>query len=299
MFYYIAFGLRISSEIELHGMIENVDNNKSDVEISLGEVNFPISGDIKGFNYIKDHEEVYLWWEDIGKVKISNGSKITVDLSYNSESSDKMSVVPFLLGSVMSILLHQRGFLVLHGSAVKINDYVVAFLGYKGLGKSTIAINLYKKGYPLVTDDILAIKFDNEGLPVVYPSYPHVRLSKDSFVYMVDNTNSMTPICTLLDKIFCDTSRGFLSKSIKLKKIYVLESSDEIRISILKSQKNLINIIRHSFANKIFDNIDQAKNLTQCANLVNKISFRRLEVSHSFKNLPNLINLVEEDFICE
>ncbi len=42
MFYYNAFGLNISSEVELPGMIEKVDNDKFDVKISLDEVNLPV-----------------------------------------------------------------------------------------------------------------------------------------------------------------------------------------------------------------------------------------------------------------
>ena len=106
------------------------------------------------------------------------------------------SLIPFLLGPVISVLLHQRGFLVLHGSAVKINNESIAFVGNRGMGKSTIAINLYKKGYPLVTDDIIAINFDNEGNPYIYPGYSHVRLSKDSYNHIKDNTNILTPIRT-------------------------------------------------------------------------------------------------------
>ena len=59
----------------------------------------------------------------------------------------------------MALLLYQRGFLVLHGSSIKINNGAIAFLGYRGNGKSTTAINLYKKNYPIVTDDILSYKF--------------------------------------------------------------------------------------------------------------------------------------------
>ncbi len=116
------------------------------------------------------------------------------------------------------------------------------------------------------------------------------RLSEDSFVHIKDDTNILTPIRTYAGKVFCDASRGFSQGPIKLKKIYILENGKKTRISIFNSQENVINLIRHSIANKIFeDNKDQAKNLIQCANLINNTLISRLEISHSFKNLPDLV----------
>ena len=42
----------------------------------------------------------------------------------------------------------------------------------------------------------LAINFDDKGFPYVYPGYPHVRLSEDSYNNIKDNTNILTPIRT-------------------------------------------------------------------------------------------------------
>ena len=60
-----------------------------------------------------------------------------------------------------------------------------------------------------VTDDILAIKFREDGLPLVYPGYPHVRLGEDSYHQVKDNTDILTPIKTLAGKVFCDASTSF------------------------------------------------------------------------------------------
>jgi len=294
MFYYSAFGLNISSEVELPGMIEIDSENKFHVQISLNKVNILPFKDIDSPNYFVDGKNVYLWWDGIGKVKISDGTQIIVDPSSNLNSNET-SIIPFLLGPVMSILLHQRGLLVLHGSSIKVNNGAIAFLGYRGLGKSTTAINLYKKGYPLITDDILAVEFNKEGLPVVYPGYPHARLSDDSYMHI--NTDILTPIRTYAGKVFCDASRGFSTEPVELERIYILEEGEQTRISNFKSQESVINLIRHSTANRVMqDNEDHAKNLIQCANLIKNTTISRLEISHSFKNLPDLVNLIEDDF---
>ena len=294
MFHYNAFGLEISSEIELPGMIKG--SLKPDVIIKIGSVNLPSSADVdEGPNYLVEGDNVYLWWDDIGQVQISDGKTVVVSPIANLDGSDGVNIIPFLLGPIMAILLHQRGFLVLHGSSVRRNNSAIAFLGHRGNGKSTTAINLYKNGYPLVTDDILAVKFSEEGLPVVYPGYPHVRLGKDSYEHVKDDTGILTPLKTIVGKIFCDASYGFSTKPVILEKIYVIEKADEMGISVLKSQENLIDLIRHSVANRIFQKSAQKENLRACAQLVNNVNIHRLEIAHSFNNIPELIRIIEND----
>jgi hypothetical protein len=283
--------LKISSEIELPGVMETKSNDESDVKILRGKVNIKVSDNeiYESSNYKVENEDVYLWWKNIGKVKITAGNQINVDV----ENSNL--IIPYLLGPVMAILLHQKGLLVLHGSSVKINDSAIVFLGHRGIGKSTTAINLYKKGYPLITDDILAINFDDKCIPHIYPGYLHVRLSEDAYNHIKDDTNILTPIRTIVGKLFCDASYGYSPKSLELKKIYFLEKGDQTRISTLNSQETLIDLISHSTANRIFKEDDQVNNLTQCVNMINNINFNRLEFTHSFKNISELISLIEND----
>jgi hypothetical protein len=286
MFNYHAFGLEISSEIELPGMMEAL-GGEDDIRISRGEVE--IAHQDEGPNYLVDQEDIYLWWEDIGQIKVHEGGEITVD------AEDEKNIIAFILGPVMSLMLHQKGFLVLHGSAVRVDGGAVAFLGYRGHGKSTTAINLYKYGYPLVADDILAIKFDEKGMPIAYPGYLHVRLSDESYGNVKDSTDVLTPIRTIAGKLFCDASIGFSPEPLPLEGIYILEKGEETGIKSLDSQKDLLDLIIHSTAHRIFREKDQANNLLQCANLINNIPVRRLEITHSFNDMPKTIKAIEED----
>ena len=361
MFHYKAFGLEISSEIALPGMIEGNElmecSGNPDVVITTGKVDpSQVTGaEVEGPNYRVTSSDVYIWWDDIGKVRISDGEKVTVEPIADLDGSDELNLIPFLLGPVMAFLLHQRGFLVLHGSAVNIgrgkvdssevipgavtSDEVVpenvssgavAFLGHRGNGKSTTAIHLYVDGYPLVADDILAIKFDEDGKPVVYPGYPHVRLSDEAYNQVKEHTDILTPIRTLAEKVFCDASYRFSPEPVNLERIYVIEkvmqdetgepdgtegirtenedvfgveiddvaeasTEDKTRISVLKSQENLIDLIRHSVANRIFQQTTQKENLIHCAQLVNNVTVKRLVLVHSFDDIQDMVRVVEED----
>ena len=81
-----------------------------------------------------------------------------------------------------------------------------------------------------------------------------------------------------------------------LKRIYVLEKTDKMGITRLKSQETIIDLIRHSVANRIFQHTTQKENLIHCAQLINKVKVRKLEISHSYPDIQQLINMVEDDF---
>jgi len=309
MFHYKAFGLEISSEIELPGMIKG--SGIPDVEIIQGEVDQSLvtGAIVEGPNYLVTDDDVYLWWDDIGKVRINKGELVTVEPIRDLDGSDELNLIPFILGPVMALMLHQRGFLVLHGSAVNVSrgnvqsngfPSAVAFLGHRGNGKSTTAIHLYLEGYPLVADDILAIKFSEDGKPVGYPGYPHVRLSDEAYHQVKGHTDILTPIRTLAGKVFCDASHEFSPEPVNLERIYVIEKiqrDDGITtgISVLKSQETLIDLIRHSVARRIFQHITQKENMLKCAQLVNNVAVKRLEIVHSFTNIRDVVDVVEGD----
>lgn len=85
-----------------------------------------------------------------------------------------------LLNQVMPIVFSaNRDRLVLHASAVAIDERAVGFLGETGQGKSTLAGSFCRAGFPLVTDDFLVLTGD-KGRPMVVPTYAGLRLWDDT-----------------------------------------------------------------------------------------------------------------------
>jgi hypothetical protein len=60
--------------------------------------------------------------------------------------------------SVLPLVLQALGTEVLHASAVVTSRGVVAFCGASGIGKSTVAYGLHRRGYPLRADDAVALR---------------------------------------------------------------------------------------------------------------------------------------------
>jgi hypothetical protein len=100
----------------------------------------------------------------VGRFLIKGGHEITFDLDAGADERD---AVVYVLGSAFGILLHQRGHLVLHASAIAVGSGAVIFCGPSGAGKSTLAAALLRQGYPFIADDVCHIGFDG-ARPIVF-----------------------------------------------------------------------------------------------------------------------------------
>ena len=57
----------------------------------------------------------------------------------------------------MGAILMQRKILPLHGSAIAIDGKAYAIVGDSGAGKSTLASAFLKRGYQLLSDDVITV----------------------------------------------------------------------------------------------------------------------------------------------
>ncbi|WP_379165817.1 aldolase [Paenibacillus roseus] len=118
-------------------------------------------------------EQVLFYIPNVGILGIEGGRYIWVS-PFENCNEDQLRL--YILGSCMGALLLQRGILPLHGSAVVLNGKAYAFCGESGAGKSTLAAVFTQRGYSMLTDDVIAISFTEQGCPVVIPSYPQQKL---------------------------------------------------------------------------------------------------------------------------
>lgn len=81
-----------------------------------------------------------------------------------------------ILGSVMSLILHYRGLLVLHAAVVDIDGRAAIFMGDKGAGKSTLAAALVRAGFRLLSDDIAALEI-GEARASVRSGFAQIKLT--------------------------------------------------------------------------------------------------------------------------
>lgn len=133
-------------------------------------------------------------------IAIPNTATFTVTppdrISIVQHSDDLNRLNVFLTGTVMTVLLHAKGYLVLHGSVFAANGQAYAILADRGWGKSTLTASLASAQQPILSDDLVVIDVDENGQPWVLPSYPIQKIRTDSVLSLsrVDR-----PITTLYD----------------------------------------------------------------------------------------------------
>jgi len=289
--FYFAYGLCISSELCLPEL--PLANRPVDVEITLGKLDrshVSCSNDRSGFYVIGPC--IYRYYKNVGAFKIDGGHNIVVD---PDPEVDERILRSFLLGNIMCAMLHQRGLLALHGSAIAIDGKAVAFLGQSGSGKSSIAISFMKKGCTGMADDLVAVGVSN--LPMVFPAFPQFKLPQDvaeSLGYDQKNLSCISPQESKY-AVGPDQNR-FLLDALPLGRIYLLEKGDTMQIERLNKQESMIELIRNSRAVDSLCAGDKLQShFHQCAKVAEDIPMRRLIRPNDLNSFGDLIQMIEKD----
>lgn len=291
---YSAYGLTINSELAIPGLraSEPGAGRGDDVAITLGEVTpRPPEGFGPNGYYQVTEREAWYWWDGVGRFHVADGRTIVVD---PAPGADRREILSLILGPFIAIIMHQRGRLVLHSSGVEIDGEVVAFIADSGEGKSTTAAAFMHAGYPVVTDDLLPINLDLEGLPLVYAGGPQVKLWPEAAEAIGHDPDALPRVIGPRDKRVLGVDDRFTtSDMLRLRAIYVLRTAEALSIQTLPPNATLIEIARNSFVAPLIDRMGDLKHhFLQCAELVRRVPVRLLERPLRLDLLPTIVETV-------
>lgn len=207
----------------------------------------------------------------------------------------------FILGPALAMLLYQRGFLVLHASAVSVAGApgAVAFLGFPGWGKSTTAAALHARGHSVVADDVVAVQVDsdNGGPSTVWPGFPQLKLWPEASASLGIPPESLLSLHHSYIKQARRVEENFSLAPLPLKRLYILAESDAQSIEPLPPQEAVIELVRHSYATCLLSTEPGGVHFSRCANLAKRLPVHRLNRPRSLDELPRLAQLVEQDVL--
>ncbi|MFV2047223.1 aldolase [Metabacillus litoralis] len=225
---YKAFGLTIKSEIILQELIQRRYSEAADIEI---KINTSLKNCFKSrpFEFLVENQTVTFMVPEIAIFQVKDGKEITVS---PFEGANQDIIRLYLLGSSFGALLLQRGIYPLHGSAIAIDGKAFAIIGDSGAGKSTLASAFMERGYQLLSDDVIAVKFSKENLPIVIPSYPQQKLWQQSLDAFGISNEKLRPIYGRESKFCKPVIKNFHTTQLPLGGIFELVKTNGDSISI-------------------------------------------------------------------
>lgn len=293
---YVAFGIQIESDIMLPELHKGAERT-TDARIYYGEVPNELSSPVEKDNYYQVAEDEFLLrLEGIANYYVINGEQIVVQ---PCEQADLREVRLFLLGTVMGVLLMQRGIVPIHGSAVVVDGHCLVFTGVSGAGKSTVAAALHKKGYDILTDDVSAVTFDKEGVPWVQSGYPQQKLWQTSASMIGIDTTPLERITKDEDKYAVPIPKGFWRGPMPLAAVYEImeKPCNDITIIPLTGIEKITTIMNNIYRSGLFNGLGLKKSHFQkCANVVNHIQVFRLTRPENIPSLDRQIDVLEQQF---
>lgn len=283
---YTAYNLCIHSEIPL--LETMMSSGVADVIVRVGKLNdLPKTSVDSGHRFLGHMPES-------GWFLIQSGREIVIDPEPAATASMLRSTV---LGPAMAIILRQRGFLVLHASAVVIDNWAIAFMGGSGWGKSTLANAFHRQGYEILTDDVLAIDLQPE-VPLAYPAFPQQRLWSEAAVSLGHQVADLTPLHSNTAKLTYEFDWGFRQVPTPLRRIYVLAKGSQHEIVELNPQTAFTDLVRHT---REVSNLKSSefvtRHLHQCTQLLKTTAFYRFTRKPSLEALPELMEMVKANLV--
>jgi len=296
MYFYRAYGLVIKSVVPLPELIPTTET-RVDVTIRPGKIErSPDEIDMQLYQFHAAEQDVYFAWPQAGVFLARASQEIIFDVDSNID----LDIIRFpLLGMALAVILYQRGYLIMHASSIEVNGSAVAFVGKKGMGKSTTSAALYHHGYSLIADDIVAINFNGSGTPMVIPGFPQFKLWAESAIALGDDPETLPRLAAGYEKRSRRADDRFSAVPIPLKRIYVLSEGDTIQIQPLQTQASVFHVVANSHIARIAEPMlrgtDGTSHFRQCMRLIDQVSVCELQRPRSLALLPEIVQQVEAD----
>lgn len=292
---YFAYGLTLRSRLALPELSTVSPSAAPDVTIERCNLT-PVPEEVTSEATLLGRfhgNTVHYVWRDYGQFLLRGGREVHY---CPLPGAPEDTVRAPLLGVVLGTILHQRGIYTLHASAVSVENGAVAFIGQKGAGKSTTAAALHQRGHRLLTDDVMAVEFTEQGTFVVQPAFPRIKLQPDALSALGHEPTALPRLHNNLDKRIYSADRNFQPGATPLRRIYVLSWGDTCRSSQLSLTDGLVQLLSHAYAAR-FLGADAAgeKHFRQSQAIVQQVPVHRLERPSDLDRLSDFLEFIESD----
>jgi len=242
-------------------------------------------------------KDAYIAFGTLGHCLIRGNDLVEFEVR---EGVDPAAMNLVLLGSVMATILHLRGYLTLHASAIDIAGRGAIFMGNKGAGKSTTAAAFIRAGYRLLTDDVLPIDVSGDGPPRMIPGYPHLKLTESASNAIVLPGATSVPLGSFgFNKSRLRLEKDFSLETVAPAVFYVLSHRDLLEARRLSGPEALAALMANSYharhGDQLFRGHVAAAHMQKCAKLLKFAQVKILDIPPGLDRLSEVVAFVEKN----
>jgi hypothetical protein len=225
------------------------------------------------------------------------GSEVWADWPDNYSLEDACT---YLLGPVMGFVLRLRGVVCLHASAVAIGDQAIALVGLAGAGKSTTAAAFGRCGFPVLSDDVVALA-DRKEYFLVQPGYPRVNLWPDSVRKLFGSEDALPRITPTWGKRYMalgENTFPFASRPLPLTAIYFLSGAEVSKGPVIEkvvSSEAFMSLVANTYLNYLLDRDMRAREFDALSRVLTAVSVRRSRPAADSRAISDLCETIAAD----
>ncbi|TKH10297.1 aldolase [Peribacillus simplex] len=291
---YEAYGLTVTSDIALPELLPiNIVDDKTDIVIEKADLHTLWSKhSVPDDDFVIKKDWIMFHVSKTAIFSIQSGNRIEFS-PFDEAQEDEIRL--YILGTCMGAILMQRKILPIHGSAVAIDGKAYAIVGDSGAGKSTLASAFLKRGYKLMSDDVIPVTLNNENIPIVTPSYPQQKLWLESLNHFEMDSNNYQPLIVREDKFAVPVQDQFITEQLPLAGVFELIKSEnaEIEIKPISSLQRFYKLYHHTYRNFFIQKSGLMDwHFNTSAKMIKKIEFFQLRRPTNSFTAPDLSEII-------
>lgn len=297
---YLAFGLKIKSEIEFSELMFDSGEDPADLQISLGKVPASLENARRYVQFeVNEHEFLYKMY-NVANYLLIGQEQIVIE----PQTDDYLSIRLFLLSNVMAAALYRRQYILLHSSAIIHENELILFCGPSGAGKSTLAALLKNRGYQVFSDDVCILRQTDSGVEVGN-TYPVLKLWEDSLQHFKQERQAAAnnipdyQIRPEIKKFAVSDYADFTSERLKIKKIYLLDraANDYSLVSDVSPKAQFTALIKNVYRPRFAEAMNlQTVQFQIITDLCRSVVIANLHRPDKFAEAEFFLDLLEKDF---
>ena len=314
------YGLGLEVNVAISSLAGLPKPARVDIRLKLGEMppEVDVAGNVDAREYYVSPHLDELGQPDIRveslldlryhRISYSDGTTVVIDAqgenvwAVGHEDTSDEDTATCLLGPIFGLVLRLRGVTCLHASAIVIGDSAIALVGPSGSGKSSTAAAFARLGFPVLSDDKVALVELHDSFQV-QPAYPSVRLWGESVSSQFGSEDALPRITPNWDKRYLDLNGPgfqFQSKALPLAAIYFLGqrsgAPDLPRIEETSPREGLMALVSDMHASQLLNKPRRVEEFDFLARLVRQLPLRRVTPSDDFGKISQLCDSIVADF---